>query len=109
DRGSIRVFDPFPGGSTMPLYEYACRSCDAHFEVKRSFSDPPLTVHEGCGGELRKVLQPVGIVFKGSGWYITDSRKTTEGKSESKGETRSESKSEAKSESSVSKSKTKAA
>jgi putative FmdB family regulatory protein len=60
----------------MPLYEYACASCNEHLEIKQRFSDLPLTSHDGCGGELRRVLQPVGIVFKGSGWYITDSRST---------------------------------
>jgi putative FmdB family regulatory protein len=60
----------------MPLYEYACASCHEHIEVKQSFSDAPLTSHQGCGGALRRVLQPVGIVFKGSGWYVTDSRPT---------------------------------
>jgi putative FmdB family regulatory protein len=58
----------------MPIYEYQCRSCDERFEVKQSFSDAPLTVHASCGGELRKLLQPAPIVFKGSGWYVTDSR-----------------------------------
>ena len=60
----------------MPLYEYACNSCNSHLEVKQSFSDAPLTVHEGCGGQLKRLLRPVGIVFKGSGWYVTDSRST---------------------------------
>ena len=60
----------------MPLYEYACNACSEHIEVRQSFSDAPLTTHEGCGGDLRRVLQPVGIVFKGSGWYKTDSRST---------------------------------
>jgi putative FmdB family regulatory protein len=60
----------------MPLYEYACANCNEHIEVKQSFSDPPLTSHDSCGGALRRVLQPVGIVFKGSGWYVTDSRPT---------------------------------
>jgi putative FmdB family regulatory protein len=60
----------------MPLYEYACASCNEHLEVRQRFSDPPLTSHDGCGGSLRRVLQPVGIVFKGSGWYVTDSRPT---------------------------------
>jgi putative FmdB family regulatory protein len=60
----------------MPLYEYACESCSEHVEVKQRFVDPPLTMHDGCGGELRRVLRPVGIVFKGSGWYVTDSRST---------------------------------
>jgi putative FmdB family regulatory protein len=60
----------------VPLYEYACASCQGRIEVRQSFSDSPLTSHEGCGGALRRVLQPVGIVFKGSGWYVTDSRPT---------------------------------
>ena len=58
----------------MPTYEYACKACGQHFDVKQSFSDTPLKVHESCGGELRKVFQPAPIVFKGSGWYVTDSR-----------------------------------
>jgi putative FmdB family regulatory protein len=60
----------------MPLYEYACSGCKSQIEVKQSFADAPLTTHDGCGGQLRRVLRPVGIVFKGSGWYITDSRPT---------------------------------
>src|SRR5262245_22928218 len=62
--------------ATMPLYVYACAGCAEQLEVRQSFSDPPLTTHDGCGGQLRRVLQPVGIVFKGSGWYVTDSRPT---------------------------------
>jgi putative FmdB family regulatory protein len=68
---------PLEADPNMPLYEYACASCQEHLEVRQSFSDPPLTSHDGCGGALRRVLQPVGIVFKGSGWYVTDSRPTT--------------------------------
>jgi putative FmdB family regulatory protein len=58
----------------MPTYEYACKACGQHFDIKQSFTDAALTVHENCGGELRKVFQPAPIVFKGSGWYVTDSR-----------------------------------
>lgn len=58
----------------MPTYEYACKSCGEHVEVVQSFSDAPLTVCPNCGGELRKVFGNVGIVFKGSGFYKTDSR-----------------------------------
>ena len=58
----------------MPTYEYACKACGQHFDIKQSFTDAPLKVHESCGGELRKVFQPAPIVFKGSGWYVTDSR-----------------------------------
>ena len=59
----------------MPTYEYACRSCGEHVEVVQSFRDDPLTTCERCGGELRKVFSAAGIVFKGSGYYVTDSRK----------------------------------
>ena len=58
----------------MPTYEYECLSCRQHFERKQSFSDEPVKVCPNCGGEVRKVLHAPGIVFKGSGWYITDSR-----------------------------------
>ena len=56
----------------MPTYTYRCESCGEAFDKRQSFSDDPLTTHETCGGSLRKVLHPVGIVFKGSGFYNTD-------------------------------------
>ncbi len=58
----------------MPTYEYACTECGDRTEVVRSFSDAPPTTCTVCGGLLRKVFSPVGIVFKGSGFYRTDSR-----------------------------------
>ncbi|HEV2372777.1 MAG TPA: FmdB family zinc ribbon protein [Streptosporangiaceae bacterium] len=58
----------------MPTYQYACTACDEHLEVVQKFSDDPLTECSECGGRLRKVFSPVGIVFKGSGFYRTDSR-----------------------------------
>jgi putative FmdB family regulatory protein len=61
----------------VPTYEYACTSCGEQLEVVQRFSDDPLTVCPACGGALRKVFSPVGIVFKGSGFYRTDSRKST--------------------------------
>lgn len=61
----------------MPTYTYTCTACNDLIEKRQSFSDPPLTTCEQCGGTLRKVIHPVGIVFKGSGWYITDSRAGT--------------------------------
>ena len=57
----------------MPTYEYRCRSCGEPLEVVQSFTDDPLTECPACGGELRKVFQSVGIAFKGSGFYKTDS------------------------------------
>ncbi|HET9733249.1 MAG TPA: FmdB family zinc ribbon protein [Acidimicrobiales bacterium] len=63
----------------MPTYEYACRSCGQHVEVVQSFSDAPLTECPHCGGELRKVFGSIGIAFKGSGFYKTDSRNSSGG------------------------------
>src|SRR5271165_5736123 len=59
----------------MPTYEYACKSCGEDFEIFQSFVDDALTACPSCGGTLRKVFGNVGIVFKGSGFYKTDSRK----------------------------------
>ena len=61
----------------MPTYTYTCTTCNDVIEKRQSFSDAPLTTCEQCGGSLRKIIHPVGIVFKGSGWYITDSRSST--------------------------------
>ncbi len=61
----------------MPTYTYTCTACNNHIEKRQSFTDPPLTTCEECGGTLRKIIHPVGIVFKGSGWYVTDSRSSS--------------------------------
>ncbi|WP_344414922.1 FmdB family zinc ribbon protein [Pseudonocardia ailaonensis] len=58
----------------MPTYQYACTECDHRFEAVQSFSEDALTECPACGGKLRKVFSSVGIVFKGSGFYRTDSR-----------------------------------
>jgi putative FmdB family regulatory protein len=59
----------------MPTYEYVCKSCGENFEVFQAFSARPLKKHgEGCGGELQKIFHARGVVFKGSGFYKTDSR-----------------------------------
>lgn len=63
----------------MPTYEYRCIRCQERFEVVQSFTDDPLTTCALCGGNLRKVLHPVGIQFKGSGFYSTDRRGGTPG------------------------------
>ncbi|TNU73642.1 FmdB family transcriptional regulator [Miniimonas arenae] len=60
----------------MPTYAYRCTACGHAFDVRQSFTDAPLTECPECGGALRKVLQPVGVVFKGSGFYRTDSRES---------------------------------
>ena len=63
----------------MPTYQYACTDCAERVEVVQKFTDDPLTVCASCGGRLRKVYSPVGIVFKGSGFYRTDSRAAQKG------------------------------
>ncbi|HUP70383.1 MAG TPA: FmdB family zinc ribbon protein [Acidimicrobiales bacterium] len=81
----------------MPTYEYACRSCGEHLEVVQSFKDEPLTECPACGGALRKVFGAIGIAFKGSGFYKTDSRAaSSKGKGRS-GEKTADTKSDTKS------------
>jgi putative FmdB family regulatory protein len=58
----------------MPTYQYACTDCGHAFEQFQSFSDDALTVCPECSGKLRKLFNAVGVVFKGSGFYRTDSR-----------------------------------
>ena len=58
----------------MPTYSYACTECDHRFDAVQSFSDDSLTVCPECQGRLRKVFNAVGVVFKGGGFYRTDSR-----------------------------------
>lgn len=58
----------------MPTYEYECKSCKRAFEVKHGINDPAPTTCENCGGELRRVFYPPGLVFKGTGFYSTDGR-----------------------------------
>lgn len=57
----------------MPTYAYACTECEHRFEIVQSFSDDSLTVCPECAGRLRKIFNSVGVVFKGSGFYKTDS------------------------------------
>src|SRR4051794_31162300 len=61
-------------GGPMPTYQYACTECGEALEVVQKFSDEPLTECPACHGRLRKVFSPVGVVFKGSGFYKNDSR-----------------------------------
>ena len=100
----------------MPTYEYECLACKQRFERFQKFTDPAVSECPECGGQVRKVLFPAGVVFKGSGWYITDSRKTgsestpepiksgtstdtSKGEAAASGATRHETKSETKTES----------
>ena len=58
----------------MPIYTYECEECGARFEARQSFNDAPLTLCPTCEGKIHRVIQPVGVVFKGSGFYVNDSR-----------------------------------
>jgi putative FmdB family regulatory protein len=70
----------------VPTYEYVCVSCGNHFDTVQSFSDPPLERCEICGGQLRRVFHPAGILFKGSGFYSTDNRRAGSGSKSKPGE-----------------------
>ncbi|MBI3971626.1 MAG: zinc ribbon domain-containing protein [Chloroflexi bacterium] len=92
----------------MPIYEYECLACKARFERSQRFTDPPVSECPQCSSSVRRVFFPAGVVFKGSGWYSTDSRKpaasesstpssataSSDGKAATKTETKTESKSE---------------
>lgn len=67
------------GVNHVPTYSYRCKSCGNAFDIHQSFTDDPLTVCEACGGELRKLFNSVGVVFKGSGFYRNDSRSKSNG------------------------------
>ena len=105
----------------MPIYEYRCEKCGKVFEVLQRFSDDPVKIHEGCGGEVEKLISHSAFQLKGSGWYQTDyakgssapppvakgegktdgastESKSSDGKSESSSESKSETKSETKAE-----------
>jgi putative FmdB family regulatory protein len=97
----------------VPTYVYACRECDDRTEVIQKMSDAPLTECQKCGGTLRRVLFPPAVVYKGSGFYVTDYKNggrksetessaptgaTTSTSSDAKTETKTESKPEAKTE-----------
>jgi len=83
----------------MPLYEYACTSCQHHFDLRHGADEKPELCCPQCQGAVKKVFHAAGIIFKGSGWYVTDSApkkdtgtEVSETKSESKSDTKSESK-----------------
>jgi putative FmdB family regulatory protein len=94
----------------MPLYEYNCHRCGRNFEVRQKFADEPLTVHDGCGGEVERLISAPSLHFKGTGWYVTDygrngkipsaspSNGHADSKTESKADAKTESKTETKTE-----------
>jgi putative FmdB family regulatory protein len=75
----------------MPIYEYACTACGERTEARQSFDDPPLEDCPHCGGKLRKLYSPVGIVFKGSGFYSTDQKSKKSGRDQAKDTSKSSS------------------
>lgn len=91
----------------MPIYQYKCFGCGAAFERMQEWNDDPVENCESCGGVVRKVISPVGVIFKGSGFHVTDygrnkalapekekappKTESKEGKSETKGESKSSS------------------
>jgi putative FmdB family regulatory protein len=78
----------------VPTYQYTCTECGQSLEAVQSFSDPALTECPACQGKLRKVFNSVGIVFKGSGFYRTDSRAGAVGAETAKSEAKSDTKSD---------------
>ena len=89
----------------MPTYEYECSKCHRVFEVRQRISEPALTKHEGCGGEVHRLISPAPFILKGEGWYVTDypseARKKAKAAETSSngGDTKSDAKSDAKSDS----------
>ncbi len=91
----------------MPLYEYKCDSCGSVFEVRQKFSDELVTIHEGCGGKVERLISASTFQLKGSGWYVTDyarknggnKAKDTAPKAEPKTAPKAETKAETKAES----------
>lgn len=69
----------------MPLYDYQCSKCQHVVEVRHGFNDTYAEVCPACGGELKRVINPAPIIFKGSGFYVTDSRKSSPSTSSGEG------------------------
>ena len=93
----------------MPTYGYQCLTCKEQFETVQRITEDALKIHDGCGGALRRLLYPVGIVFKGSGFHVndyaragakepTESASAKEGSGEKKGDDKAETKAEARTE-----------
>jgi putative FmdB family regulatory protein len=65
-------------GENMPIYEYECSNCGTRFDKMQPITSDPVKVCPNCGAEqVRRIIQPVGVIFKGSGWYINDNRKSS--------------------------------
>ncbi|KAA3665005.1 MAG: hypothetical protein DWQ04_02820 [Chloroflexi bacterium] len=68
----------------MPIYSYRCNDCGHEFDIRQRMSEDTLTVCPSCDGEIRRVVTSVGVVFKGSGFYVTDNRNGKSGKKDNK-------------------------
>jgi len=68
----------------MPIYEYQCEECGVRFERMQHMSADPLDTCPECSGQIHRVISPAGIIFKGSGFYVTDNRKSSSGRSQKK-------------------------
>ncbi len=73
----------------MPMYRYVCENCGNETVVFHSMNESPDVICQVCGSKMKKAIGRVGVIFKGSGFYITDSRKSDNSKSEKKGEEKS--------------------
>lgn len=93
-------YDDFSEDHTVPTYSYACTACDNKFDIVQSFTDDSLTECPQCTGKLRKLFNSVGVVFKGSGFYRTDSRNGSTSSEAAKSDSSSSSKNESSSSSS---------
>ena len=67
----------------MPIYEYKCDNCGEVFEVRQKFADEPLSTHEKCGGPVHRLMSTPALQFKGSGWYVNDYGKGSNGSKKS--------------------------
>lgn len=65
----------------MPIYQYRCSSCHSLFEILQRINDPPLQHCQYCSGEVRRIISPVGLIFKGSGFHVTDYKGNGSGRS----------------------------
>lgn len=77
----------------MPVYAYQCEECGVRFERHQSFHDDPITICPECEGDVRRLIQPAGIIFKGGGFYVTDNKSKNSaapGKTETKTDSTSE-------------------
>ena len=63
----------------MPVYAYACTECGHHFEQHQSFTDDPIKICPECDGQVRRIIHPARVIFKGSGFYVTDNRRISGG------------------------------